>query len=63
MSVTINGLWFIGALLWVLVGSVFAWKLAISGTAVFVLVLLWPIFAVLILLSPAINAVVNRRHP
>lgn len=43
------------------IGAGFALGLAISWRAWVVFVLLWPIFAVLMVLSPAINWWVNRE--
>ena len=61
MTVTIN-LWVTaGIILYVAIGGVFAYKLAISATAVFLLVLAWPLFAALMLLAWPINHFTNRN--
>ncbi len=59
VTVTIN-LWIVAYLV---IGACFAWRMAISPQAVVILVLLWPVFAVLVVLAPAINYFVNKRWP
>jgi VIT1/CCC1 family predicted Fe2+/Mn2+ transporter len=56
--------WIVLAILaYAIVGAIFARYMAISTGAVIVLVLLWPIFAVLIIAAPVINHFANRNLP
>lgn len=61
MTVTLNLYIVLAVVGWVVIGAVFARFLAISPIAVFVIVIAWPIFLLLLLLSPLINAYVNRE--
>lgn len=50
-------------LAWIAVGLVFAYCMAISPQAIVVLVLAWPLFLVLIVLSYPLNRYINWRYP
>lgn len=63
MNVVLNIYVVVAAFLWLSIGGIFAWKMAISPIAVFILILAWPLFLVLLVLAPIFNYFINRNLP